>query len=71
MQLGVRRNTVLLRLVVGRKITDNKKMVQKGKNALCAKVHHTCHSPTRTRVLLHAAENSIVVSHPVMDKKKQ
>jgi len=35
-------------------------MVQKGEHALCAKVHHTCHSPTRTRVLLHAAENPIV-----------
>jgi hypothetical protein len=34
-------------------------MVQKGEHALCAKVHHTSHSPTRTRVLLHAAENSI------------
>jgi len=28
--------------------TDKRKMVQKGEHALCAKVHHTCHLPTRT-----------------------
>ena len=42
--------------------TDNKKVVQKGEHKLCAKVHHASHSPTRTWVLLHAAENSISCS---------
>jgi hypothetical protein len=44
-------------------------MVQKGEHALCAKVHNTCHSPTRTRVLLHAAENSTVLLRLVVGRR--
>jgi hypothetical protein len=36
-------------------------MDKKGKHALCAKVHLANHSPTRTGILLLAAENSEVV----------